>query len=129
KSPEPSQGRASVLLRCLAAGPSFPTERRGTEGEYVERTEHMRRLLLTLGLAGACASGLFSTGVAAAVPDGPLGMRAAVSESQQIAEAVGGSRGPWGNRRCFRTGGRAFGSASWGRPWDRRWDRRWRGWR
>ena len=35
----------------------------------------MRRILLTLGLAGACASGLLATGVGAVVPDGPLGMR------------------------------------------------------
>jgi len=85
----------------------------------------MRRLLLTLGLAGACASGIFATGVAAAVLDGPLGIRAAVSEPQEVQQAAWVCRGPSWNRRCFRTGGRAFGSARWGRPWDRRW----RGWR
>ena len=86
----------------------------------------MRRILLTLGLAGACASGLLATGVGAVVPDGPLGMRAAISEPQDVEQAAWVCRGPSWNRRCFRAGpGRAFGMARRG-PW---WNRRWRGWR
>jgi hypothetical protein len=85
----------------------------------------MRRLVLTLGVAGACASGIFATGVAAAVLDGPLYMRAAVSEAQEVQQAAWVCRGPSWNRRCFRAGGPAFGYARWGRPWHRGW-RRWR---
>ena len=42
----------------------------------------MGRFLLTLGLAGACATGLFATGASAAIADGPLAARAAVTDTQ-----------------------------------------------
>jgi hypothetical protein len=74
----------------------------------------MRGFLMTLGLAGVCASGLLATGVAAAVPDGPLAMRAAISEPQDVEQAAWVCRGPPWNRRCFRTGpGRGLAPVSW----------------
>jgi hypothetical protein len=84
----------------------------------------MRRLMLTLGLAGVCASGLFATGVSAAVPDGPLAMRGAISEPQGVLQAAWVCRGGYWHRRCFHVyGGRyAYGRAfGWGHRWHHRW--------
>ena len=68
----------------------------------------MRRLLFTLGIAGACASGLLATGASAAVLDGPLAARAAVIDAQGVEQAAwvcryNRWRGP--HRRCFRAYG------------------------
>jgi hypothetical protein len=84
----------------------------------------MRRLLLTLGLAGACASGLFATGAAAAIPDGPLGMRAAASEPQEVQQAAWVCRGGYWHRRCFHVYGGPYASFRFG-GWHRGWGHRW----
>ena len=90
----------------------------------------MGRFLLTLGLAGACATGLFATGASAAIADGPLAARAAVTDTQGVEQAAWVCRGgPWFHR-CHRVWGGpfAFAGPRWG--WGHRWHRwhRWGRW-
>jgi hypothetical protein len=84
----------------------------------------MRRLLLTLGVAGACASELFAAGASAAIPDGSLAARTAVTDSQGVQQAAWVCRGRW-HRHCYNTyggyapytyGPYAYGEPYWGGP-------------
>jgi hypothetical protein len=78
----------------------------------------MRRLLLTLGAAVACASGLFAAGASAAIPDGPLAARNAVTDSQGVQQAAWVCRGWRWHRRCYHVyGGPYYGPYAYAGPY------------